>query len=80
MNAGIADAMNLSWMLAGVLKGWADPAILVAHEAERWPITEQVSRFAMSTALALGRARAVVPDTIETDAKSAPLSGSRCIS
>ena len=28
MNAGIADAMNLSWMLAGVLKGWADPAIL----------------------------------------------------
>ena len=23
MNAGIADAMNLSWMLAGVLKGWA---------------------------------------------------------
>ena len=28
MNAGIADAMNLSWMLAGVLHGWADPAIL----------------------------------------------------
>ncbi len=28
MNAGIADAMNLSWMLAGVLDGWADPAIL----------------------------------------------------
>ena len=23
MNAGIADAMNLSWMLAGVIKGWA---------------------------------------------------------
>ena len=23
MNAGIADAMNLSWMLAGVLQGWA---------------------------------------------------------
>jgi 2-polyprenyl-6-methoxyphenol hydroxylase-like FAD-dependent oxidoreductase len=68
MNAGIADAMNLSWMLAGVLKGWADPAILAAHEAERWPITEQVSHFAMSTALALGRARAVVPESIESDA------------
>jgi 2-polyprenyl-6-methoxyphenol hydroxylase-like FAD-dependent oxidoreductase len=27
MNAGIADAMNLSWMLAGVIKGWADPAL-----------------------------------------------------
>jgi len=68
MNAGIADAMNLSWMLAGVLKGWADPAILAAHEAERWPITEQVSRFAMKTSLTLGRAREVVPELIENDA------------
>ncbi len=65
MNAGIADAMNLSWMLAGVLKGWADPAILEAHEAERWPITEQVSQYAMGTALALARARAEVPPDIE---------------
>lgn len=46
MNAGVADAMNLSFVLAAVLKGWADPAILDAHEAERHPITEQVSRFA----------------------------------
>jgi 2-polyprenyl-6-methoxyphenol hydroxylase-like FAD-dependent oxidoreductase len=41
MNAGIADAMNLSWMLAGVLKGWADPALLDAYEIERRPITAQ---------------------------------------
>src|SRR5580700_10277432 len=47
MNAGIADAMNLSWMLAGTIKGWADPAILDAYEIERQPITEQVSRHAM---------------------------------
>jgi 2-polyprenyl-6-methoxyphenol hydroxylase-like FAD-dependent oxidoreductase len=65
MNAGIADAMNLSWMLAGVLNGWADPAILAAHEIERWPITEQVSKYAMGTALALARARAEVPADIE---------------
>ena len=65
MNAGIADAMNLSWMLAGVLKGWADPAILDAHEAERWPITEQVSHHAMDTAQALARARGAVPAEIE---------------
>ena len=50
MNAGIADATNLAWMLAGVLNGWADPAILAAHEAERRPITEQVSHYAMGTA------------------------------
>jgi 2-polyprenyl-6-methoxyphenol hydroxylase-like FAD-dependent oxidoreductase len=66
MNAGIADAMNLSWMLAGVLQGWADPAILKAHEAERWPITEQVSRYAMNTAASLAQARAGVPPEIET--------------
>lgn len=65
MNAGIADAMNLSWMLAGVLNGWADPDILAAHEAERWPITEQVSHYAMDTAAALARARAAVPPDIE---------------
>jgi 2-polyprenyl-6-methoxyphenol hydroxylase-like FAD-dependent oxidoreductase len=68
MNAGIADAMNLSWVLAGVLQGWAAPAILQAHEAERWPITEQVSRYAMNTAQSLARARAEVPENIETDA------------
>ena len=67
MNAGIADAMNLAWMLAGVIKGWAAADILAAHEAERWPITEQVSHFAMATALSLGRARAVVPEAIESD-------------
>ena len=42
MNAGIADAMNLSWQLAAVLHCWAPPAILDAYEAERQPITEQV--------------------------------------
>jgi FAD binding domain len=52
MNAGIADALNLSWMLAGVIKGWANPAILDAYEIERRPITDQVSRYAMATSLA----------------------------
>lgn len=46
MNAGIADAANLSWMLDAVLQGWAPPALLDAYEAERRPVTEQVSRFA----------------------------------
>ncbi|MFD1813239.1 FAD-dependent monooxygenase [Rhodococcus gannanensis] len=48
MNAGIADAMNLSWLLSAVVNGWADPAIVDAYEAERLPITDQVSRFAMA--------------------------------
>src|SRR6516165_6723823 len=52
MNAGIADAMNLSWMLAGVIRGWADTSLLEAYEIERRPITEQVSHYAMNTSLA----------------------------
>jgi hypothetical protein len=65
MNAGIADAMNLSWLLAAHLNGWAPAAILDAYEAERWPITSQVSRFAMSHAEAEIRRRGAVPEAIE---------------
>jgi 2-polyprenyl-6-methoxyphenol hydroxylase-like FAD-dependent oxidoreductase len=65
MNAGIADAMNLSWLLAAHLNGWAPSTILDAYEAERWPITNQVSRFAMSHAEAEIRRRGAIPDEIE---------------
>lgn len=44
MNAGIADAANLAWKLAGTLNGWASPGILDAYNAERQPITDQASR------------------------------------
>ena len=65
MNAGIADATNLSWMLAAHRNGWAPASILDAYEAERMPITSQVSRFAMSHAEAEIRRRGAVPATIE---------------
>ncbi len=67
MNAGIADAMNLSWLLAARLNGWAPAAILDAYEAERLPITSQVSRFAMSHAEAEIRRRGAVPSEIEEE-------------
>ena len=35
-------------MLAGVLNGWAEPALLDAYSAERQPITDQVSQFAFN--------------------------------
>jgi 2-polyprenyl-6-methoxyphenol hydroxylase-like FAD-dependent oxidoreductase len=65
MNAGIADAMNLSWLIAAHLNGWAPSSILDAYEAERWPITSQVSRFAMSHAEAEIRRRGAIPAEIE---------------
>ncbi len=65
MNAGIADALNLSWLLAARLQGWGDAAILDAYEAERQPITMQVSQFAMEHAARMMKARRAVPANIE---------------
>jgi 2-polyprenyl-6-methoxyphenol hydroxylase-like FAD-dependent oxidoreductase len=65
MNAGIADAINLSWLLSACVQGWADERILDAYQAERQPITEQVSQFAMDHAQKMIRARRAVPPDIE---------------
>jgi len=65
MNAGIADAENLAWLLAARLQGWGAPGILDAYEAERLPITEQVSHFAMNHAHAMASQRRSVPAGIE---------------
>ena len=63
MNAGIADAASLAWMLAAVLNGWAPPAILAAYEAERQPITDQASRIIMDLSLkVMKQRREITPD------------------
>ncbi|WP_315838880.1 FAD-dependent oxidoreductase [Bradyrhizobium prioriisuperbiae] len=67
MNAGIADAANLAWLLAARLEGWAGEGILDAYEAERLPITAQVSHFAMNHAEAMAKARKIVPPAIEAE-------------
>ena len=67
MNAGIADALNLSWHLSAHLRGWAGEAVLDAYQTERLPITEQVSHFAMNHAAAMSKARSAVPPNIEAD-------------
>ena len=43
MNAGVEDAVNLSWKLGAVLCGWAAPAILDSYEAERRSIGQLVA-------------------------------------
>jgi len=65
MNAGIADAVHLSWLLAARLQGWAEESILDAYETERQPITQQVSNFAMDHAQKMIKARRAVPPNIE---------------
>ncbi|MDW3687578.1 FAD-dependent oxidoreductase [Cupriavidus sp. CV2] len=65
MNAGIADAAELAWMLAAVLQGWASEGILGAYEAERKPITEQISHIITDVAVAVKMQRRNVPENIE---------------
>lgn len=65
MNAGIADGLNLSWLLSAQLSGWAHESMLNAYEAERQPITEQVSQFVMNHAAKMIKARRAVPENIE---------------
>jgi len=58
MNAGIADATNLTFMLAAHLNGWGSADMLDAYELERHPITEQLSRFVGGLGTKLVRERA----------------------
>ncbi len=65
MNAGIADAADLAWMLAANLHGWADEHILDAYQAERKPITEQISHIITDMAVTVMRQRRNIPANIE---------------
>lgn len=65
MNAGIADAANLAWKLAGTLKGWASPGILDAYNAERQPITDQASRLITEIAQRIMTLRREITEDIE---------------
>jgi len=65
MNAGIADAANLAWLLAAKLNHWGGRDILDAYVHERQPITLQVSHFVMNHAHAMATQRQDVPADIE---------------
>lgn len=67
MNAGIADAVDLAWLLAGYLSGWASSTILDAYEPERRPVTAQVASYAMGFLPDLFELSSRVPAEIEDD-------------
>ncbi len=48
MGAGLRDAMNLSWKLAGVLAGDLPAAVLDTYEQERKPHTRSLIRLALN--------------------------------
>lgn len=53
MNMGIADAVDLGWKIAAVLRGWGDPALLDSYEPERRPIHQWMIEEASSNYAAL---------------------------
>lgn len=75
MNAGIADVLNLTWLLGAVLAGWADDRVLDAYEEERLPITQQVSHFAMGHQRKI--ASGDIPAEIEDDTPEAEAARAR---
>ncbi|KAI9718265.1 MAG: hypothetical protein M1812_004255 [Candelaria pacifica] len=49
-NSGIADAYNLSWKIAAVLKGYADKALLETYEVERIPVGRKAAELSADAA------------------------------
>ena len=42
LNLGLADAINLGWKLAAVVKGWTPPDSLDSYQSERYPVAQRV--------------------------------------
>ena len=49
LNSGVADAENLAWKLAWVLRGEASPTLLESYEAERRPVARENLRVTDAT-------------------------------
>ncbi len=61
LNTAVADAFGLSWKLAWVLRGWADPALLDTYAEEREPVGRH------NLALARERSQGGTPDGLTED-------------
>jgi 3-(3-hydroxy-phenyl)propionate hydroxylase len=53
MGAGLRDAINLAWKLAGALNGWLPESILDTYEQERMPHARYMIRYALAVGAAM---------------------------
>jgi 3-(3-hydroxy-phenyl)propionate hydroxylase len=53
MGAGLRDATNLAWKLAGVVNGWLPKSVVDTYEQERIPHTRYMIRFALAVGTAM---------------------------
>ena len=61
LNTAVADAFGLSWKLAWVLRGWADPVLLDTYAEEREPVGRH------NLGLAADRSQGGTPDGLTED-------------
>ena len=55
LNTGVQDVHNLAWKLAGVLQGWAAPALLDTYDIERRPVGRVITEQALNNSISMGR-------------------------
>jgi putative polyketide hydroxylase len=55
LNTGVQDVHNLAWKLAGVLHGWAAPALLDTYDAERRPVGRVITEQSLANSVSMGR-------------------------
>ncbi len=64
MNAGIADAISLSFRLAGVRQGWAGDELLYTYQTERAPIGAAIASQAVTWAIRNAALMAGTPERL----------------
>ncbi|MFM9884130.1 MAG: FAD-dependent monooxygenase [Burkholderiales bacterium] len=67
LNTGIADAIDLSWKLAGTLQGWGGPHLLRSYEIERHAVGQRNTEGSRYAAQGQMTWRAVVRPNIAED-------------
>jgi 2-polyprenyl-6-methoxyphenol hydroxylase-like FAD-dependent oxidoreductase len=55
LNTGVQDVHNLTWKIAAVLRGKADPSLLDSYHAERQPLGQIITQNSLANALSMGR-------------------------
>lgn len=53
LNTGVQDAHNLTWKIAAVERGWADPRLLDTYEQERLPVARYNAEQSLQNAFRL---------------------------